>query len=185
MASSLHMLGYASEAEYEDAVLEKLRPLLDEAVAGLAEAGTPLPEPGVLAHTLMSALPTATTMSAYDALIGPFYSSAGVMRLLRVPSKQALADRRTRGTLLAAQTSDGAWLYPAFQFDATAHAVRPELVPVLAELKTAPRWGAALWLVTEHPDLDSHRPVDAAKASPSVRDRVCALAAEYRQAHAA
>lgn len=62
------------------------------------------------------------------------------MRVLGIPTKQALGDRRKRGTLLAARTSDGVWVYPAFQFDIAARQVRRDLVPLLSALKAAPRW---------------------------------------------
>lgn len=118
--------------------------------------------------------------SEYAELLGPFYSSAGVMRLLKIPTKQALADRRGLGTVLAAQTDDGAWVYPSFQFDKVHARVRRELVPVLAALKDAPRWGAALWLVTEHPDLDGQAPLSVAQGENVAR--VAELAGQYTTA---
>ena len=126
------------------------------------------------------AVPQTSTLSEYDRLLGPFYSSTGVMNLLGIPTKQALDDRRTRGTLLAARTSDDAWVYPAFQFDAGARTVRPALKPVLAALKMAPRWGAALWLVTELPELGGRCPLKSVDSEDRT-DLVCRLAAQYAQ----
>lgn len=184
MGSSPSLHGYATEAEYEDRVITSLRPRLDVIVSRLAESGTPLPDPDDLAEAMASAAPTVSTRSEYDRLLGPFYSSTGVMNLLDVPTKQALDDRRKRGTLLAARTSDNIWVYPAFQFDAKARSVRPALKAVLAALKPAPRWGAALWLVTALPDLGGRCPLKAVE-KPQDRGLVCQLAAEYAQAVAA
>lgn len=183
--NSLKFRGYASEAAYEDDVIASLRPRLDVIVSRLTEAGTPLPAPDELAEAMVAAVPGATSLSEYDRLLGPFYSSTGAMRMLDVPTKQALADRRRRGTLLAARTSDDVWVYPSFQFDPKARSVRRSLVPVLAELKTAPRWGAALWLVSEHEELGGRSPLKAAAASAKDRELVCRLAAQYAQAVAA
>lgn len=126
-------------------------------------------------------MPGATARSEHDRLLVPFYSSAGAMRALDVPTSQALADRRRRRNLLAALTSDGVWVYPAFQFDLNARSVRSELVPVLAELKTAPRWGAALWFVSAHEDLQGRTPQEVVAASDQDRHLVCRLAAQYAQ----
>ena len=140
----------------------------------LAEMSAFLPAPDELADT--------TARSEYDRLLGPFYSSAGVMRVLGIPTERALAARHKRGTLLALPTSDGVLVYPAFQFDQQAHSVRRSLVPVLAQLKNAPRWGAALWLVTEHDDLEHRSPLIAAAAGPKDCKLVCRLAEQYSQA---
>ena len=177
--------GPATASDYEDEVLASLRPRLDAIVARLAAAGAPLPDPHELAETMAAAVPGATALSEYDRLIGPFYSSAGAMRVLGIPTKQALADRRRRGTLLAARTSEGVWVYPSFQFDLGARSVRSSLVPVLAALKPAPRWGAALWLTTEHEELGGRTPIAAASGSARDRELVCRLAAQYAQAIAA
>lgn len=122
--------------------------------------------------------------ASYETRLGPFYSSAGVMRLLKIPTKQALDDRRRRGTILAAQTADDVWVHPSFQFDPTAHSVRRELAPVLAALKNAPRGGAGLWLVTPHPELQLQAPA-AACVDPTLRDLAVTLATQYSTAVAA
>jgi hypothetical protein len=162
---------------YEERVIASLRPRLDRLVTQWSESGRPLPDPDELAATLTSAVPGAVTHSDYDRLLGPFYSSAGVMRVLAVPTKQALGDRRRRGTLLAARTSDRVWVYPAFQFDLAARQVRRDLVPLLSALKAAPRWGAALWLVTSHPELGGKSPMSS--LGDGKDDLVARLAAQY------
>jgi hypothetical protein len=181
MTNSLQLRGFATESDYEDSVMASLRPRLDLIVARLAESGAQLPDPDDLAEAMATAVPNTPTRSEYDRLLGPFYSSAGVMNLLGVPTKQALDDRRRRGTLLAARTSDDTWVYPAFQFDTKERTVRPALKPVLAALKTAPRWGAALWLVTELSELGGRCPLNAVEHGHDT-SLVCRLAAEYAQA---
>lgn len=184
MAGSLHLRGHGTAADYEESVIEALRPRLDALIAQLADSGARMPAPDDLAEAMAAAVPKASTRSEYDRLLGPFYSSTGVMALLAVPTKQALDDRRKRGTVLAARTSDDVWVYPAFQFDVQAGTVRPDLKPVLAALKPAPRWGAALWLVTERDDLGGRSPLAAAESAAD-RALVCRLAAEYAEAVAA
>ena len=88
---ALNLAGYGTEDEYEEEVLNSLRRHLHVIVRRLAQYGRPLHAPAELADAMAAAVPGATTRSEYDTLLGPFYSSTGVMRLLDVPSKQALA----------------------------------------------------------------------------------------------
>lgn len=171
----------ALEADYRDRVIAHLRPRLELIISRLADAGAPLPDPDDLAIAMATAVPMATTRSDYDQLIGPFYSSSAVMTLLGVPTKQALDDRRRRGTILAARTSDGVWVYPVFQFDDSRRKLVEGLVPVLAALKPAPRWGAALWLVTPQPSLRDQSPLQACTDN-GLSGLVRRLATEYATA---
>ena len=180
MGQAPGLRGFGSAADYEDCVIASLRPRLDHLVLRWVEAGQPLPDRDELAAVLTSAVPDAIPHSEYDRLLGPFYSSRGVMRLLNIPTRQALSDRRSRGTVLAASTSDDVWVYPAFQFDTRARGVRRELVPLLSALKPAPRWGAALWLVTPHPELGGVAPID--RAGDVDAAFVARLAAQYADA---
>jgi hypothetical protein len=157
-----------------------VRSELEEHLAALLKSGASLPEPAELAASMTAALPDAQVDHPYAAF-GPYYSSRGVMRVLRIDTKQALDDRRRRGTILGAKTSDGAWVYPAFQFDVRKHHVRSELTDVLAALKGAPRWGALLWFTTSHPDLDNKSPLDAVRESHA-HSQVVAFARHYTQA---
>ena len=177
MVNSAQLSGYKTARAYEDAVLTHVRSELEAHLARLLESGDALPRPDELASAMSAALPDARVEHPFAAL-GPYYSSRGVMRVLRIDTKQALDDRRRRGTVLGAKTSQGTWVYPAFQFDLPKHRVRTSMVEVLAQLKDAPRWGAVLWLRTPHPDLDGAEPIDALGVASS-RDRVVALAREY------
>ena len=169
------------DVAYEESVIESLRPKLELLISQLLESGAPLPDPEAVAETMAASVPASAARSEYDRLLGPFYSSAGVMRLLGIPTKQALADRRRRGTVLAARTSDGVWVYPEFQFDVPGRMVRPSLRPILAELKAVPRWGASLWLVTAQDELRNLSPLEAA-GDPDLKQQVQFLAADYARA---
>jgi hypothetical protein len=58
------------------------------------------------------------------AELGPFYSTAGIARVLGGVSRQAVDERRRRRTILALRTADGVWVYPAFQLDERNRVVR-------------------------------------------------------------
>lgn len=163
---------------YASEVLELLGTVLEERVLRLVESGAALPDPHDLVEAMAAGIPDTAGPAAYAQVAGPFYSSRGAMRLLQVPSKQALDDRRRRGTVLAARTSDAVWVYPAFQFDPAHKRVRPGIAAALAELKPAPRWGSVLWLVTAHPDLGGRSPRDVAD-DEGLLPVVVELAREY------
>ncbi|MGJ9423919.1 hypothetical protein [Aeromicrobium sp. CF3.5] len=72
-----------------------------------------LPDPEeFVEHGIHARRPT----SPLPDLIGPVYTSGGVQAVLDI-SRQQLADRRQRGTIVAARTADGRWVHPIYQFD--------------------------------------------------------------------
>jgi len=87
-----------------------------------------------------------TRPSPWNDSTGPFYDAAGVRLLLGV-TRQALAQQRTRRTILALETSDEHLLYPTFQFDEHRRVV-PGLAEVLATVPTGAvdDWTLASWL---------------------------------------
>lgn len=89
--------------------------------------------------------------------IGPFYDTNGVMHVLGDVSKQAIEDRRKRGKILAAKTSDRRWVYPTFQF--IGDQVDPWLLPAIKALASVPDWSRALWFVTPNDDLGGDTPL--------------------------
>ena len=115
----------------------------------------------------VTALLPPAAPSALNAEIGPFYDTAGVATLLGGVSKQAVADRRKKHTILAVKTSDGRWAYPTFQF--TGNDVDPALVPAIQAFRSAPAWSAALWFVTPNPDLDEATPLEWAHSERSAQ----------------
>lgn len=176
MVHLAHAAGAFNAADYEVAVLAEVKVRLHKKINEMRASGLPLPAPAEVAESMASAIPSAPVRHPYADVLGPFYSSAGVIRMLGI-SKQALDDRRRRGTILAARTAEGVWVYPSFQFDLPNHRVRPSLTPVLSALHEAPRWGAALWLVTPHPELGGQSPLDAVEVGKA--QSVVVLAQQY------
>ena len=84
--------------------------------------------------------------SPWNDSVGPFYDSTGVRRLLGV-TRQALAQQRSRCTILALETADGHLLYPTFQFDEHRR-VLPGLAEVLGAVPAGAvdGWTLASWL---------------------------------------
>ncbi|MFT3873048.1 MAG: hypothetical protein QM714_10440 [Nocardioides sp.] len=167
-----------SAETYVDSVLNELRVALLPRVARLAEAGWAVPAPSDLADLLGAGLPAAGVDVALDehfADLGPFYDSAGARLQLGLRTKQALDSRRKTQTVLAMQTGDGTWLYPAWQFtgDGQVHHV---LRPALKALRGMDRWQAGVWLVSEHPDLGDISPRQALRegVDPAAVARVAA-----------
>ena len=95
------------------------RELLDALSDGLqrrleAMEGDPhtLGEPDEVAERMLSVVPQ---QHPWDTQIGPFYDTPAVVQLLGI-TRQAVADRAQRGTLLRVTTRQGRHLYPVFQF---------------------------------------------------------------------
>ncbi len=110
-----------------------------------------------LARQMLATLPTPSPWGE----LGSFYSSARVARLLGDISRQAVADRRGRGTLLGLQTADRKWVYPAFQFDE-----RNQVLDGLSELLKTLRasgiddWSLASWLSSPMRSLEGKSPIE-------------------------
>lgn len=94
-----------------------------------------------------------------------------------------LDSRRTNQTVLAMQTGDGHWLYPAWQFTGQG-SIHAALAPVLKALRGLDRWMAGVWLVAEHPDLGGRSPRRALRNGVDSGD-VARLALHDKQALAA
>jgi len=92
-----------------------------------------------------------------DARVGPFHDTAGVARLLGVPETE-VQTRREEHTLLAVPTSDGVWVYPAWQFN--DREVIEALLPALRALREVDPWARAMWFVMANPDLDGTTPLE-------------------------
>jgi hypothetical protein len=159
------------------------RELVDAVDAAVAErlreitrrGGDPrdLGDPVELAHRMAAALPSPG--HELDVELGPFYDTTGLSSWWGV-SRQALADRVRRGTLLACRTSDGHLVYPAFQFSRDG-VVRPGISDVVAVFGRhgVDGWTAAVWLTTASPVFDGDSAVDhlvVHRASPAAIDRI-------------
>jgi hypothetical protein len=135
-------------AAAERALVARVNTLVTERARLLAAQGRTLGDLGdldELAARMVSALPT---QHPYDEPLGPFYDTTGLVSWLGI-SRQAVADRVRRGTLLACRTQDGHLVYPAWQF-ARDGAVRPGVVEAVGEFarRGADGWSTALWLTT-------------------------------------
>jgi hypothetical protein len=113
--------------------------------------------------------------------VGPFYSGAGIRRVLAIRDDGELGRRRHAWEVLAAQTADGVWVYPTFQVDAEGGCVKPWLLELLSQFKGIDRWSAALWLTAPHPDLGGLAPVVAGDEGRPV-ELITELARQYRHA---
>lgn len=117
----------------------------------LADVGAP----DEVASLMLTVVPTP---SPWDDAVGPFYLGDQVRRLLGGISRQALAERRSRRTLLALRTADDEWVYPVSQFDLEARRAPESLGAVLRAFETWDDdcWTIAGWLQRPLPDLDGH-----------------------------
>ncbi|WP_299056433.1 hypothetical protein [uncultured Nocardioides sp.] len=169
---------------YAEWVLSDLRATLITRFSDLSSAGVTLPAPTEMADLLSAALPVPTAeLDPHFADLAPFYNSDGASRQLGNITKQAVDSRRRSGTILAMQTGDGTWLYPAWQFTGNGK-IHAALVPALRSLRGMDRWQAGVWLVSAHPDLDGLSPRQALSdgADP---EQIAALATADRAASAA
>ena len=140
-----------------DAVHEAVESRLRD-VAGRGGDVAQLGDPHELAERMAATLPVAA--HPFDVELGPFYDTTGLSRWWGV-SRQALADRVRRGTLLACRTADGHLVYPAFQF-ARDGGVRPGIAEAVAVFARAgvDGWTAAVWLTTASTAFDGDSAVD-------------------------
>lgn len=138
----------ASDAGFADEVAAAVRAHLivlagdfHERHRRLTEVGTPED----LAGLMVTVVPVP---SPWDDAVGPFYLGDQVRRLLGGITRQALAERRSRRTLLALRTADDEWVYPVSQFDLLAGEVPDALGPVLKAFDTwdDDEWTIAAWL---------------------------------------
>lgn len=136
--------------------------------ASLARLGTAAD----LAERMLAIVPEP---SDWNEAVGPFYGSSQVARLLGGISRQAVADRRERATLLGLKTADGAWVYPCFQFG-DDHEVLPGLPEVLRILQASgvDEWTLTGWLMSPLRSLDGHSAIAWLREG---RDREPVLAA--------
>ena len=105
------------------------------------------------------------------AELGPFYSTAGIARVLGGVSRQAVEERRRRRTILALRTADGVWVYPAFQLDGRNRVVPgwPTCSPASGPATADDEWMVAAFVAAPQPALGGRTIVDhlAATATPS------------------
>ncbi|WP_125100104.1 hypothetical protein [Leucobacter chromiireducens] len=135
-----------------------------------------------VAYGLVASIPRRTE-TEWDDLIGPFTTTASLVRRLGV-SKQALHKARTAHRLLATPTGDRTILYPMFQFGIGPEPTMLPHLPVIMETLAEAgmnAWSIALWLNTPRPELGEEVPHQLLRGAPERVDQVRALAAADAQ----
>ncbi len=119
---------------------------LEARYAGQGRSLADLGPPREVAARMVATLPSP---SRWDELLGPFYGPGQVARVLGNVSRQAVADRRQRRTLLGLKTADRHWVYPLFQFDRHNRVLAglPALLRILGD-SAVDDWSLAGWLVS-------------------------------------
>lgn len=152
----------------------------DRPITGMVDVSVSLPRPDDLVRFGLSARRLPPQSELAD-LIGPVYDTTGVRTLLD-RSRQEIADRRRRGTILALRTSDDVWVYPAFQF------ADGEIVKGVRTLLDVFRqhnpswWTVAAWFASPKEELDGLAPIDHlgdAEPPPDVLDLAHAAASRW------
>lgn len=141
-------------ASYAGEVASRIESVLRETALAYAADGGSFEDwgrPSDLAERMLALIPAE---SAWSEVLGPAYISAQVAALLGGVSRQAIADRRARRTLLALKTADGHWVYPTAQFG-NDRQVLPGLAEILATFdpEVLDEWSLAGWLAADHDAL--------------------------------
>ncbi|HEX5614566.1 MAG TPA: hypothetical protein VFZ83_05380 [Acidimicrobiia bacterium] len=108
-----------------------------------------LGDPRALARRMLALVPEA---SAWNDVLGPFYATRGATTVLGGITRQALAERRARRTVVALRTADDEWVYPLFQFG--DREVLPGVADAWQALDGIDDWTAAALLVAPQRALD-------------------------------
>ncbi|MFT4166357.1 MAG: hypothetical protein QM650_14050 [Microlunatus sp.] len=125
-------------------VRERIMPLVDDGTLSRPEAEAAL-------QAIAERLPDHDDPTE---MLGPYYDTSGLRQRLGV-TRQALAGRVQRDTLLGVEADDGSILYPVWQFDHHLK-VLAGLPAILQELNQVATDGfsKALWLCTPQDDLN-------------------------------
>ena len=131
---------------------------LEDRYAGRGRSLADLGLPEEIAERMVATLPSP---SPWDDLLGPFYGPGQVAAILGNISRQAVADRRQRRTLLGLKTADNHWVYPVFQFDRHNSVLTglPEVLQILAA-SDIDDWSLAGWLMSSLSSLRDRTPID-------------------------
>lgn len=151
---------YDAQPSLPLAVARQVLHRLDALEARYSEQGRSLADFGSAEELAKRMVATVPSPSPWGEL-GPFYSTSGVSKLLGGVSRQAIADRRKRETLLALRTADDAWVYPAFQFDDRQTVLEglPEIWKILRS-SGVDGWTLASWLTSPMRSLEGRSPID-------------------------
>lgn len=160
---------------YADEVARQLKATIRRAVPAHG-SGVELPVPSDLVEREVSA--AAEIDDAHDAAladsslvdaVGPSWSTRKVRAELGGVSPQAVHQRVARGTLWALPTSDGATVYPTFQFVRRNGRVETKagLRAMFTILRGQDPWAVAVLLTTPAQELEDLSPVEWERAGGS------------------
>src|SRR5918994_3795520 len=141
---------------YVQAVSSRVSAGLARRIGALQQQGhhaAALGDPEEIAARMLATVPEPSPWTE----LGPYYSTAGIARVLGGVSRQAVEERRRRWTSLALRTADGAWVYPAFQLDGNNRVVRglAEVLDRFAPAGIDDEWMVASFLTARQPGLGS------------------------------
>jgi hypothetical protein len=146
-----------------DEITQRVREGLEERFSAYDERGESLDRigrPEELARRMLATVPDLP--SPWDDLLGPFYNGNKATEILGGISRQALADRRERRTILGLRTADNVFVYPTFQFDD-----RNRVLAGLSDILQCFRgsgvddWTLAGWLVSPMASLEGRSVIEA------------------------
>lgn len=144
---------------FVDQLTSRLRDRILEIEADWRAGGESLTSLGDPDEWVRRLVATVPDRSPWDERIGPFYRTTGVAERLGGISRQAVMDRIQRGSILGLMTSDGVWVYPAWQF-LDDGSLRPGLRDVLAPFaaRNVDGWEVAGWLESTFKELGGTSP---------------------------
>ncbi len=144
-----------------DQVTTRIRRGLEARSSNYAEHGRSLDELGSADELAARMLQAVPTVSRWNDVLGPFYGTSQVAQMCGGISRQALADRRGRRTILGLKTTDGVVVFPAFQFDAQNQTLRglPEVLQCFQHVEVDD-WTIAGWLVSPSRALEGRSVAD-------------------------
>jgi hypothetical protein len=151
-----------------DRLLARVREPLLEIERRYRAQGRSVADAGLdeIARRMAAMVPAA---SPVNAQFGPFYRTDQVARLLGI-TRQAVADRIRKRSLLGMRTKEGTWVYPTFQF--VDRSILPGLPDALRcfDLAVADGWAVAAWLTSPSAVLAGRRPLDHLRAAGGVAE---------------
>jgi hypothetical protein len=161
----------AQQQELVSILLDKIS---SEMLTSALKAGQSIEQ---VADRMVSTLPETNEL---DAAVGPFYDTHRLRKWLGL-TKQGIAHRMKKGAILGVKSSDGFWMYPAFQFTSKGEPL-PRLKEVLDAIDPggADPWQSAIWLNHPMEKLDGMTPAEALRTDRA--DTVVATATRIRSA---
>lgn len=165
-AAELRLTSDSEIDEYADALAAELKTQLKSRGAhGLIE----VPMPGELVRQGMGEVDAGSESQRFAIadgalvdVVGPSWTTRKLRSELGGVSAQAVNQRRSRGSLLGLTTSDGAVVYPIFQFVRLNGQLKVKrgLARMFKILKDQDDWHVAVLVNTPSPELGGRTPVE-------------------------